>query len=125
MLTNTHHDKLTEYHVELATKILKEKCVIGLTEDYENSIRRFQQFFAWKRFNHTVGCVNRFVHLNPINKFAYDLYNVTILSEERPEWEILKEREKYDLQLYKNAKELYDLQGSIIFERLERFKIIS
>mmetsp|Transcript_24844 Transcript_24844/g.72782 ORF Transcript_24844/g.72782 Transcript_24844/m.72782 type:complete len:582 (-) Transcript_24844:25-1770(-) len=46
-ITNTVSGELSKRHLDLAMSILGRKCLVGLVERREESIRRFEEFFRW------------------------------------------------------------------------------
>ncbi len=76
------------------TNLKKEFTVVGLTENFEETLMLFKQKLGWK------------------NIFYYKK-NVTQKTQKSSEYSIdlinaIKERNKYDLELYELAKEIFD-----------------
>jgi len=107
-LTNTPNRKLGPDHVRMATKILSEKCLVGITEQFHTSIKRFQQYFGWHNDDHS--CTEKFVNF-PINKNNHK--NYTKLIGGSREWNFLVQTMNYDLQLYKNAIKIFESQSKM------------
>mmetsp|Transcript_12128 Transcript_12128/g.17659 ORF Transcript_12128/g.17659 Transcript_12128/m.17659 type:complete len:119 (-) Transcript_12128:340-696(-) len=40
--------KLETQHLELAQHVLGRKCLVGLSEEFHESVRRFTKYFDWK-----------------------------------------------------------------------------
>jgi len=116
-LTNTNKKELNETHVQLATDILARKCLVGMTEEFNTSVHRFQQYFNWDIDESRKGCLKRLVFDSPVNKLSNVLqqrdpeHQIETLEEGDPAWNILLETNKYDLQLYENAKKIFQDQA--------------
>lgn len=116
-LTNTDKKEINETHVQLATDILARKCLVGMTEEFNTSVYRFQQYFNWKVDESRKGCLKRLIFDSPVNKLSNVLqqrdpgYQIEKLEEGDPAWNLLLETNKYDLQLYENAKKIFQDQA--------------
>lgn len=123
-LTNTNKNLLNETHVQLATDILARKCLVGLTDNFNTSVYRFQQYFNWKIDDSRRGCLKRLVFDSPVNKLSNVLqqrnteHHIESLEEGDDAWNLLLETNKYDLQLYQNAMKIFEDQGKY-FPNLE------
>jgi hypothetical protein len=108
--------------VQLAKDILKYKSLIGLTEDYKESMRRFDLFHGIHHYHgdnaHTRSdkhgrknqndCVEQ--HMNQkINENVHETVN-----PESKEWKALMKVNQLDVELYNYAKTLYGEQGVIL-----------
>jgi len=49
VLTNELEKPLTFHHLELAKEILGRKCLIGIFNNWSESMKRFQQYFGWQK----------------------------------------------------------------------------
>merc|ERR1711957_504856 len=47
VLANEMDGKIEQHHLDLAQHVLGRKCLIGLTEKFEESILRFAHYFDW------------------------------------------------------------------------------
>ena len=47
-LTNRKQGPLSYYYVELATEVLRTKCLVGFMDYYEESIRRIEKYYGFK-----------------------------------------------------------------------------
>lgn len=104
-LSLIHPLKVDENSVKIATEILS-KSLVGLFENSRESINRFQQYFNWTTFEDTETCVDKLMN---------HTFDLPTLSKSDPEWRILMRTNRFDLQLYENAKEIFDFQGKTLF----------
>merc|ERR1711862_62952 len=114
-LTNTDKRELNETHVQLATDILARKCLVGMTDNFNTSVYRFQQYFNWKIDDSRKGCLKRLIFDSPINQLSAVVrdHELAKLQEGDDAWNILLETNKLDLQLYENAVKIFQDQGKL------------
>ena len=115
-LANNPIDALTDDDFALAKEVLRRKFFVGLIDQMEESMDRFERFFRWSyRVNpHNQekcreglligGGANRNVNAT---KKAH-------LKEGTEGWNLLAEKNKYDLQLYDYVVELFDQQEDLL-----------
>jgi hypothetical protein len=110
-LVNKVGGKLDKKDMVTAKEILRTKCLIGLYDDMEASLRRFSQYFGWSKENTSNAdeCRTAVVQAGdhrhdhpPIQKYG-------------KEWNALVEVNQFDLELYEYARILYRYQGEQIF----------
>ena len=99
MLTNAKLGGLTVEHLDLAKAILKDKFVIGISDHMDESFRHLELYYGWTEKK--PGCVNFRLHSAPSNK-----HNHPLTERGSPEWEVIAEKNKYDMALYYYALEL-------------------
>lgn len=101
---------LTDDDLQLAKDILSQKALIGLTDYFEESMKRFDTYFGLHRLKHNdvKQCLSNHTKLranaNRHEKYSFD-------SEE---WKALASRNSIDVQLYEFAKGLYHQQEAFI-----------
>mmetsp|Transcript_27304 Transcript_27304/g.41093 ORF Transcript_27304/g.41093 Transcript_27304/m.41093 type:complete len:557 (-) Transcript_27304:206-1876(-) len=115
VLSNEMEAELKQEHLELSKHILGRKCIVGLTEDFFESVRRFSKYFFW----------DETLSKDKLEKCQDDLEisehvqsgNFTLLPP-RAEvksgdkvYTILQEKNHYDIQLYEYAKGLFHTQS--------------
>ena len=118
-LANNPIDTLSDEDLDLAKEVLRRKFFVGLIDKMEESMDRFERFFRWS------------YRVNPHNqeKCREGLLsrggganrNVNATKKAHPKegtegWELLAEKNKYDLQLYDYVVELFDQQESLLDE---------
>jgi hypothetical protein len=116
---------VTPDEFDLAKDILRNKCLIGLLDDLENSLIRFESFFHWnqdKKINKAqikaskkggkrdqFLCQKHVVERGGDNAHPHPHY-----SSDSDVWKELSKHNHYDLQLYDFALKLYDEQIKLI-----------
>ena len=108
-LTNDKLGKLTEDHLAIAKGILARKFLIGIAEYVEDTIKRLEMYYQLD--NPSDECVQR-----SIKKLEGTISTSTIVRGSE-EWNLIAERESYDMMLYYYALELFAKQASTIFQR--------
>ena len=108
-LTNDKLGTLTEEHLAIAKGILARKFLIGITEHVEDTIKRLEMYYQLD--NPSEECVQRY-----IKKLEGTISTSTIIRGSE-EWNLIADRECYDMMLYYYALELFAKQASTIFKR--------
>jgi hypothetical protein len=98
--------KLTMEDANIAKKILTDKCLIGLTKEYKETLSRFKQYFGWQ---HDQQCFEdlfkrggkKNTNQHPDLKRGSRDYNA------------LMEHDKYDLLVWNHAVRLFEEQGKM------------
>jgi hypothetical protein len=100
---------LDENDIQLAKDIISQKALIGLTEDYEESLKRFDSFHGlgtWPK--NGKNCVDEHIHakanLNKHQSFGNDT----------KEWKALAAANKADIEVFEFAQTIYVKQGEWI-----------
>uniref|UniRef100_A0A7S1Y445 Sulfotransferase domain-containing protein n=1 Tax=Grammatophora oceanica TaxID=210454 RepID=A0A7S1Y445_9STRA len=111
-LVNKPGGVLREKDMVVAKEILRTKCLVGLFEEIEPSLARFQVYFGWD------------YHQSPMESSKCrravlergdPRHDHEPLEQGSPAWNALATVNKYDMELYEYAKELFVLQGEQIF----------
>ncbi len=109
MINNKMRGKITDDDLETAKRFLGEKCLIGLTAEFDQSFERVQEYFGWES-TADASCVEELKdshdnqdsqnrNLAPsISKVVYDQFY---------------KQNTLDIQLYEYALELFDKQQSL------------
>ena len=103
--------------VLIAQEILRRKCLVGLMEDMEESIRRFHSlYFRPRYFENNANEEENAAFNCAIEHFAtkglsQNSHGHPKLDETSETWEILAAKNRLDIQLYEFAKELFVEQG--------------
>merc|ERR1740124_30473 len=111
-LINKQRGKLKKEDMLVAKEILRTKCLVGLYEDIQNSLKRFHEYFGWSQTaskEHISQCRSAVVE-------AGDERLITPKLElNSKEYNSLVQINLYDLELYEYVKRLYKIQGEQIF----------
>lgn len=98
--------ELDETHLERAKTLVRRKILIGIVDQMDETVRQLKAHFGWQE--KTPYCSYNMLHSTPLNK------------NEHPEleggrggalWNIIVEKEKWDLSLYHYALELFAEQS--------------
>ena len=120
VLSNEMEGELNQKHLDLSKHILGRKFIVGLTEDFEESMRRFAKYFDWDEevlSNDLQKCYDDLeVSTHVRNNDFTGVTGVTQVNKGDEVWEILKEKNNFDRELYKYAKNLYESQA--LYSRL-------
>jgi len=108
-LTREETGTLTEKHVELATQILAQKCVVGLINELDETIMRLQHYFGWKVSKEAPNCLNYYLHEHKMNVHKHKQ-----VKEGSHDWNVLAERSRFDIQVYENALSIFKEQERVI-----------
>jgi len=106
-LTNEMVKPLRWHHLELAKEILGSKCIVGFVSMFEESIRRFDQYFGWNRgelVQNKTSC-SKYLIENWIST-----HNDADIKEGSKAWNLLKARNGYDIILYEYATKIFERQ---------------
>jgi hypothetical protein len=101
---------LTEADVDLAKEILKRKFVVGLYDQFEDSVRRMEAFFGWKLTNGINSCQAGIVQ----QEFDLGYNDFETLSYDSA-YAAIAEKNKADLDLYKFGEYLFKYQERVLF----------
>ncbi|KAL3823498.1 hypothetical protein ACHAXA_010820 [Cyclostephanos tholiformis] len=104
MLANAKLGGLNDGHLDLARSILERKFVVGISDHMDESFRQFEMYFGWKEKK--AGCVTFHLHSAPSNKNKYP-----DLEHGGEVWNVIADKNKYDMALYYYALELFGKQS--------------
>ncbi|KAL7542936.1 hypothetical protein ACHAXR_012231 [Thalassiosira sp. AJA248-18] len=130
-LVNKPGGKLTHADMVLAKKILKFKCLVGLFDDIEVSMARFQRYFGWnaqytpEKKAEVVKCRSMAVARGDKNNLGHpisikDGYGMppsgSAVRAGSVAWNAIVRMNVFDMELYEFAKKIYRIQGEQIFD---------
>ncbi|KAL3804694.1 hypothetical protein HJC23_008509 [Cyclotella cryptica] len=111
-LTNKRAGALSWHDLEAAKEVFGRKCLVGLVDKAEESIRRYERFFHWDKrisdLSQKENCLK-----NTLSKHDKRQEHPTYDGSEA--WELLRKKNEYDVLLYEYAENLYS-QQSILYE---------
>lgn len=119
--------KLTHSDLLLAKKILKFKCLVGLYDEMEASLARFQRYFGWnsespEKAGQIVSCRRAIIKQgdkvldHPMSvKDEWDTKTEGVIKVGSVPWNAIARQNKFDMELYEYAKRLFKAQGEEIF----------
>lgn len=111
-LINKPGGRLMKEDMLIAKEILRTKCLVGLFEEMENSMIRFQEYFGWSQK----------APLDQVSKCRTAVlaagdrrHDTPLLEPGTKTYTALARVNKFDLELYEYARNLYKIQGEQIF----------
>lgn len=112
----------TEDGLELAKEILRERTIVGLQSDVENSVRRFVGYFGWERSDHNSTKYEECFHSNfPAegHEGGRNRHSHPRVEVGSAEWNEVATANEWDIRLYEYAVEIYGEQGRTMLGKSE------
>ena len=103
-----------EDDLEMAKNLLKEKVIVGLLEQKDESMKRFEYHFGWRYTENPqrqAACRTRIL----VGDYRTNESAKSKIKEGSQAWSLLMWQNKLDMKLYKYAKALYLQQGTELF----------
>jgi len=124
MLVGKLWEPLEHHDLEIANEILKKKCLVGLQENMQESLERFETYFGWKlidlvKRDDTLQtgeeCKRSFLYGSEKEREAkkFNAHQHPKVEQGSPAWELLAKASKYDMELYKTAVDVFEHQGQL------------
>ena len=121
--SSAYESNSTEVDLEVAKRILESKVLIGLYRDLDGSLARFQRYFGWDPNKNikieeqltsvaVQTCKSELVE----NGDRWITMRAGKIVEGDEVWKKLSNSLHFDLELYKHAEFLYEVQGEKIFD---------
>eukprot|EP00581_Thalassiosira_minuscula_P014568 CAMPEP_0183713170 /NCGR_PEP_ID=MMETSP0737-20130205/8101_1 /TAXON_ID=385413 /ORGANISM="Thalassiosira miniscula, Strain CCMP1093" /LENGTH=1188 /DNA_ID=CAMNT_0025941921 /DNA_START=135 /DNA_END=3701 /DNA_ORIENTATION=- len=106
-------DDLTEKDLNIAKEVLRRKCLVGFLEEKGETFERIQKYFGWRPKNEEQqDCFEKKL------EWAWPMkHKHPAIEEGSRAWNSIAAANKFDLQLYDFAKELFIQQGEQLFPR--------
>lgn len=98
---------LTDDDFERAKRLLS-KMVIGMTDDMNESMRRFGSLFGWNLKPRWVQCTTNAAD-KPSNSYKHPTFH-----EGSPEWDLIASKNNYDMKLFEHAELLFKQQTKMM-----------
>jgi len=109
VLSNELQVDLTEHHLEIAKEVLRTKCIVGFMEAMGDAFDRFQLYFGWNYPNaQSRACTEQRLYWRWTKKNSHPMFEI-----KTPTYELLLERNHYDMELYTYARWLFDAQAKL------------
>ena len=107
LIVNKPGGSLSEADVDMAKEIIRRKCLVGLYDQLEESVERFEKYFGWvdSGGKDADECKTR-VLTQGLRK--YDV--APVVAEGTSEWDLLYQQNRWDMELYFFVKQLYAFQ---------------
>lgn len=103
VLTNEPMKHLTPDHIDAAKEVIRRKLIVGFTDNFDESFRRFAQYFGWPSDKKHMDCVQGFRRYAE-HSFPNDSEEATRLA--RTQWA--------DLEVYEYALGIFEEQSVLI-----------
>lgn len=101
---------LNDAHLDLAKQILQSKCLVGLMEEFPQSVKRFDRYFGWDQTDFQGGPVqmsDRGVCEARVMSKPDNVHDHPSFDEGSEVWTKLLEKNTLDVGLYEHAVELF------------------
>jgi len=123
-LSNTLHGELTSAHLQLAMDILRRKFLVGLIDQLETSMKRFEAFFGWKyMLNPTVQEACR-ESLFTVGSNANRNSRIEIPEEGSYLYNLIAQQNMFDLELYTYIETLFNEQAQFVEGVPDNYRLI-
>ena len=114
MLSSKMTGDVGEGDLEMAKNLLKEKLIVGLLEQKDESMKRFEHHFGWRYTENPkrqAACRTRIL----VGDYRTNESAKSKIKEGSQAWSLLMWQNKLDMKLYKYAKALFLQQGTELF----------
>merc|ERR1712238_174564 len=123
-LSNTLNGELTSAHLHLAMDILRRKFLVGLIDQLETSMKRFEAFFGWKyMLNPTVQETCR-ESLFTVGSNANRNSRIEIPEEGSYLYNLIAQQNMFDLELYTYIETLFNEQAQFVEGVPDNYRLI-
>jgi len=113
-LINQHSGELTEDHLIVAKTILARKFVVGISQYPKETFKRLVAYYGWNEVNGDgFECMNHFLNLENDEDKMFE----GKIERGSDRWRLLSKVNKYDMDLYYYALQLFAKQGATLFGR--------
>merc|ERR1712037_836298 len=107
-LTNNMSGRITDRHVATAKEILRTKMIVGILENFDESLQRYELYFNWyknkavkKNKQHVLDCIDNKSNNYRSNKSQHDYPKLD--DEKDPAYKRLLDINWADIELYEYA----------------------
>jgi hypothetical protein len=109
-LLNELTKELTENDLNIAKVILRQKCLVGLLEEKDETMARLQQYFGWTTSDEDKRCIEKKLD------WAWPMkHKHPMIEKDSKAWTLIVANNSFDMKLYDFAKELFNQQGQQLF----------
>ena len=109
-LVNELTKELTENDLTIAKEILRQKCLVGLLEEKDETLARLQQYFGWTTSDEDKRCTEKKLD------WAWSMkHKHPMIEKDSKAWRLIVANNSFDMKLYDFAKELFNQQGQQLF----------
>ena len=112
-LLNKMVGKMEPSDILVAKETLKQKCLVGLIDDMEGTIRRFHDYFGFGSDDSLNCAIQNYSRKQSANSNSHNHPQLDPTSEA---WAILSKKNQLDIELFKYAQQLFAEQGQWLKE---------
>jgi len=117
MLLNKMSGRLVSQDLYIAMEILKRKFIVGLESDMEESMKRFEFYFGWSSpLSNAQECKAKYL----LNSSGSNKNNHPAIVPGSQEWNLVADRNRFDIELYGLAKDLFFGSQAKMFNELQQ-----
>jgi len=118
-LSDEMEGELEQHHLDLSKHVLGRKCLVGLAEQFEESIKRFSHYFNWdkniskddlQKCEAELGVQNNLKN-REFKSIVTPGIEVIQISKGDELYSLLEEKNEYDIELYQYAMGLFNRQS--------------
>jgi len=114
-LSRKFQGPLQETDIQLAKDIISQKALLGLTEDFEESMRRFDLFHGLGTWSSEgMNCVNKHIQEKS------NLNDHHLFGNETKEWNAIAVANAIDIEIFQFAQTIYAQQGEWLSKNISR-----
>jgi len=109
-LSNKRSGPLSWHDLENAKEVFGRKCLVGLLDEAEVSLKRFERLFHWQERVSDPAIKDQCIHqylANGDRRKEHPTYEGT------QAWETLRKKNEYDVLLFEYAKNLFTQQSAV------------
>lgn len=127
IINATQDEVLTPSHYQVAKEVFGRKCLVGLMNQFEESMDRFSKFFRFEA-THSIntlrkGETSKFVEerrqcAHKLATSGVNRHKYAKISQDSAIWKELERKNKYDIELYEFANAIY-YQQAVVYEGLD------
>ena len=108
--------KLTHSDMLMAKKIVKFKCLVGLYDDIETSLARFQRYFGWNaQESKETNAKIKHCRSEKVTQGDKNVAHPTV-RQGSVAYQAIVRQNMFDMELYEYVKKIYRIQGEQIFD---------
>ena len=118
-LSGNMEEDVTQEDLDVAIKVMSKKCLIGLYTRLNEFMSRLDQLIRWQKHMSEEMMQCRHTILTT----AYDDYMKSMYPTEGSDlWKALEDKNKFDIQLFQFAEELFDDQSRLNFRLKKKIR---
>jgi len=105
---------LTRQDLDVAIEIIRRKCVVGLMDDMEETIHRFNSYFSFRESGEQKNDKTKSPKCKEYITSGSNTNSHPPLEEGSETWKLLEQKNAADVILYREAEQIFKEQNSLI-----------